>query len=114
MCVIEVIFVMRGRDMHEIGKTRTITSDIMDPSSRTKSAGHRIRRSRNTHLTARGLHDAVVPEITKTIDSLALNFCVYAICRYHDRFLRLWTHRASNTRPVKVESEATSRWRPKS
>ena len=30
MCVIEVIFVMWGRDMHEIGKTRTITSDIMD------------------------------------------------------------------------------------
>jgi len=66
---------------HEIISRRTYLL------SYTKPAGDPIRRSRNTHLTTRAVDETVVPEITRTIDSLVLDFCVCAIYTYPNMFL---------------------------
>jgi len=95
-------------------KKRTITLDITYLSSRTNPAGDTMRRSRNMQLTTRGRDKGVACEITRTVHSLALNFSVRAIYICPNIFLDLQINRASSTFPVKVESRARSRRRPKS
>jgi len=63
-----------------------------------------MRRSRNTHLTSRGLDRGVVPEITATTHFLIINFDTRAIYIYTNLALRLPAIRESIARPVESES----------
>ena len=87
-------------------RIHTITLDILYLSSRTKPAGNCKGCSRNTDLTTRGQDRGVVTEITRTIHSLVLDFCVHAVYTYTNLFPRLQANWAGNTCPVKVGSEA--------
>ena len=90
--------------LYYIIRIHTITLDITYLSSRTKPAGNCKGRSRNTDLTTRGQDRGVVTEITGTIHSLVLDFCVCAIYKYTNPPPHLQTNRESITGPVESKS----------